>query len=151
MQATLECPCCGDDGAIGDDEGKFYDGQGLVCGCPGMVSLDAETEPYVAVDECAECVACSLRRELLQRDNRIAELERLAYIGEHHFPGLTYKARCEEQHADIAALERALSEIATLPGVVFGGGTESPWAAAYRECKRIARVALRGKGGGDGV
>jgi hypothetical protein len=33
--------------------------------------------------------------------NRIQELEKLAYIGEHHFPDLTWKARCAEINADL--------------------------------------------------
>ena len=37
--AELECPCCGDVGAYGDDEGLFYDGQVLQCGCEGAVSV----------------------------------------------------------------------------------------------------------------
>ncbi len=52
----LECPCCGDTGAVAeDDHGMFFDGQGLVCGCAGLVSCDAETDPYVAVDDDCPC------------------------------------------------------------------------------------------------
>lgn len=36
---------------------------------------------------------------------RVAELERLAYIGEHHFPDLTWKARCGEAEARATAAE----------------------------------------------
>ena len=35
----LECPCCGDDGAIPDADGYFVDGQPLICGCSGWVSV----------------------------------------------------------------------------------------------------------------
>lgn len=38
----LECPCCGDDGAASDGEGYFFDGQSLICGCVGWVSVDPE-------------------------------------------------------------------------------------------------------------
>ena len=57
----LECPCCGDDGAESDAHGLFYDGQPLICGCPGMVSLDAETEPWInsGDEQCLKCVAAS--------------------------------------------------------------------------------------------
>lgn len=34
--------------------------------------------------------------EISQLLARISELEKLAYIGEHHFPDLTYKSRLEE-------------------------------------------------------
>lgn len=60
---TLECPCCGDVGA----RGIVNDGDALLCGCPGQVSLDAETEPYINSGE-DECVPCRLRA-------RVAELE----------------------------------------------------------------------------
>ena len=43
----LECPCCGDDGAVSDHEGYFTDGQPLICGCPGWVSCDSETGPEI--------------------------------------------------------------------------------------------------------
>jgi len=43
----LECPCCGDDGAESDDEGLFSDGQALICGCVGHVSVDSETDPWI--------------------------------------------------------------------------------------------------------
>ena len=44
---TLECCCCGDDAAIGE----VYDGQPLLCGCKGHVSVDTESEPYVLISE----------------------------------------------------------------------------------------------------
>jgi len=51
-QTGIECPCCGAIGAISDKDGLFSDGQPLVCGCKGMVSLDAETEPDINIDDC---------------------------------------------------------------------------------------------------
>lgn len=47
LRLFLECPCCGDVGAEADEEGLFTDGQKLVCGCPGWVSVDAENEPFI--------------------------------------------------------------------------------------------------------
>lgn len=38
---------------------------------------------------------------------RIKELEALAYIGEHHFPDLTWKARCLEAEEQLRALRSA--------------------------------------------
>ena len=38
----LECPCCGDDGAASNAEGEFYDGQPLICGCPGWVTVSED-------------------------------------------------------------------------------------------------------------
>lgn len=46
----LECPCCGGNGAASDGEGCFYDGQKLICGCPGWVSVDSdgdEDDPWI--------------------------------------------------------------------------------------------------------
>jgi hypothetical protein len=53
---TLECPCCGGVGAMG----PVSDGQQLCCGCPGWVSVDAESDPYINSDD-DECVPCELR------------------------------------------------------------------------------------------
>ena len=47
---SLECPCCGDVGAYGDDQGLFHDGQILRCGCDGGVSMCSEEEPYINSD-----------------------------------------------------------------------------------------------------
>lgn len=44
---TLECPCCGDDGAVSDAGGMFYDGWPLICGCTGVVSVDEDGEPWI--------------------------------------------------------------------------------------------------------
>ena len=38
----LMCPCCGDDGAVSDEDGYFDDGQALICGCAGWVSADED-------------------------------------------------------------------------------------------------------------
>jgi hypothetical protein len=47
-QDGLECDCCGDAGAYPDADGLYGDGQELVCGCPGWVSIDDVDEPPVA-------------------------------------------------------------------------------------------------------
>jgi hypothetical protein len=44
----LECPMCGDVGAYSDCNGYFLDGQPSVCGCPVYVSVDSESDPYLA-------------------------------------------------------------------------------------------------------
>ena len=49
---TLECPCCGEDGAYADADDMFEDGQALVCGCDGHVMVDTETEPSINVFDC---------------------------------------------------------------------------------------------------
>jgi hypothetical protein len=54
---TLECPCCGDDGAVADQQGLFYDGQPLVCGCPGWVTVDDDCAWINNGDE--ECLQCA--------------------------------------------------------------------------------------------
>ena len=41
-QITLECPCCGDEGASADKDGLFWDEQSLECGCPGHVVVDED-------------------------------------------------------------------------------------------------------------
>ena len=50
---SLECPRCGCEGAEADARGEFYDGQPLICGCPGHVMVDGDPdgdEPHVWVD-----------------------------------------------------------------------------------------------------
>ncbi len=57
----LECPCCGGDGAVSDGVGRFFDGQPLICGCPGWISLDADgdDEPWINNGD-AVCVPCGI-------------------------------------------------------------------------------------------
>jgi hypothetical protein len=40
----LECPCCGCEGAESSAAGMFFDGQPLICGCSGHVSVDLEDD-----------------------------------------------------------------------------------------------------------
>ena len=50
----LECPGCGDHGAVSGFGGCFYDGQPLICGCKGHVSIDDagdEAEAFVSLAE----------------------------------------------------------------------------------------------------
>jgi len=57
----LECPCCGDDGAVSDSEGYFTDGQALICGCPGWVSVDSDLDGFSEVcinNGDAPCLKC---------------------------------------------------------------------------------------------
>ena len=46
-------------------------------------------------------------------EQRLAAAEALAYIGDHHFPDLTYKARLEETVARLAAAEHMLAAAET--------------------------------------
>ena len=46
-QVYLECPCCGEEGAESDADGCFTDGQALICGCPGWVSVSEDEEPWI--------------------------------------------------------------------------------------------------------
>jgi hypothetical protein len=51
--------------------------------------------------------------ERVRCDSLQAELKetlKLAYIGDHHFPDLTYKARLEETVADLRKVQAALEE-----------------------------------------
>jgi len=62
----------------------------------------------------AECEAAKASRDAAchERDATVEALEkaeRLAYIGEHHFPDLTWKARCEEAEATTRRLEAELA------------------------------------------
>jgi hypothetical protein len=56
----LECPCCGDAGAASDGEGCFYDGQQLICGCSGWVSVEENGEAWInnGDEPCPETAKC---------------------------------------------------------------------------------------------
>jgi hypothetical protein len=44
----IECPCCGEEGAETDSNGEYFDGQLLICGCPGIVSVsEDDEEPWI--------------------------------------------------------------------------------------------------------
>ena len=51
IRLTLECPSCGDEGAVSDAEGMFTEGQPLICGCLGSVSVDEDDGPWISLDE----------------------------------------------------------------------------------------------------
>lgn len=43
----LECPTCGYEGAQSDKDGYFFDGQPLICGCHGLVSVDEDGDTWI--------------------------------------------------------------------------------------------------------
>lgn len=53
----LECPCCGEEGAMSSPDGRFEDEQPLICGCPGHVSINDDGETWIDNGEgfCAHC------------------------------------------------------------------------------------------------
>ncbi len=57
MKSSLECPCCGDDGATADDNGEFFDGQPLTCGCPGHVNVEEDGDVWINNGDqpCSKC------------------------------------------------------------------------------------------------
>jgi hypothetical protein len=56
---TLECSCCGDDGAVADSDGLFFDGQDLICGCPGWVTVEEDGEAWInnGDEACKRCAS----------------------------------------------------------------------------------------------
>lgn len=63
----------------------------------------------------------------------IERLLKLAFIGEHHFPDLTWKKRCEEQQIEINKLRRQIETAPkTLDGTVARPGlfVHGDWGAA---------------------
>jgi hypothetical protein len=52
----------------------------------------------------------SLKAQLAERDAEVARLEKLAYIGDHHFHDLTWKVRCEETVTDLREVTRERDE-----------------------------------------
>ena len=53
----VECPCCGNDGAVSDGDRRFFDGQALICGCPGLVSVDEDGDVWINNGD-APCLKC---------------------------------------------------------------------------------------------
>lgn len=56
---TLECPCCGDDGAHADADGLFRDGVPLSCGCPGWVCVEEDGDVWINNGDAA-CECCGV-------------------------------------------------------------------------------------------
>lgn len=58
----LECPCCGDVGALSQPDETFQDGQDLICGCNGCVHVDDsvpdEIKAYVWTEDFELCPRC---------------------------------------------------------------------------------------------
>lgn len=52
---SLECPCCGEEGALAM---FFEDGQETTCGCGGRVSADGESASISIDDSEDECPKC---------------------------------------------------------------------------------------------
>lgn len=73
-RTELECHCCGDVGAVSDAHGLYADGQGLVCGCDGHVSLDAGTPAHVVAYECPCGDHDELRKDWVLRAGENARL-----------------------------------------------------------------------------
>ena len=57
MKTYIECPCCGCEGAESDCDGMFYDGQQLICLCPGWVSVDEDGESWINNGD-EPCIIC---------------------------------------------------------------------------------------------
>ena len=71
----LECPCCGGEGAYPDKDGLYHDGQSVVCGCPGMVSIDEDDGPWINIDADRPCERCNPpSRRRLTRNERLQGL-----------------------------------------------------------------------------
>jgi len=56
-RTTLECPCCGNDGAESDRHGRYRDGQLLICSCEGHVMCCSEEAPRVWTADDCDCAA----------------------------------------------------------------------------------------------
>ena len=71
------------------------------------------TDPPCFYGRAEACPCCGAWRQ------RARELEKLAYLGEHHFPDLTYKAWLEELVPQLRAAEARVRELeGALQGVL---------------------------------
>lgn len=69
-------------------------------GCVWFPAATSETRRAKAAEERARTA-----------EARVVELEDLAYIGRHHFPDLTWKARCEELRVSLRTAEAELARV----------------------------------------
>jgi len=99
MSDELECTCCGDVGAVPDEDGCYHDGQPLVCGCDGHVSMDAESPPYVSAHDCPCGDPEALRDAWLRERAKARELEQQVEELDLHIHELRAVARNGHGHA----------------------------------------------------
>ena len=69
---------------------------GNACSCSYCRGRDAEIDAVIAEHDA-------------DQQAEIEKLQTLAYLGEHHFPDQTWKARCQELRAEIERLTAALA------------------------------------------
>ncbi len=142
----LECPCCGDDGAESDDGGEFYDGQPLICGCVGLVSVDSETDPWINTGD-EPCACGESRLNMPEDDAKAQEVERLTAENERLSDLLD---ATETSHGilnqDLLAAEIALAE-ARAENVIGDGCAECGTKIAGEPmwCRQCAEEVERDK------
>ena len=97
----LECPCCGDDGAAADGEGWFFDGQPLICGCSGWVSVNADEDddPWINNGD-APCPRCTPE-----------EARSVRRVGQTRRRDTAERAIVEALEATLAALREQLGQL----------------------------------------
>ncbi len=61
-------------------------------------------------DNCDGTWKYQLEERAEAAEKQVEELQKLAYLGEHHFPDLTYKARLAESRREVEGLRAALRE-----------------------------------------
>jgi hypothetical protein len=89
--------------------------------CAGCAEKDAKLEIQKAdrdswrrVAESIQAAATKAEQARDTAEAKLREMEKLVYIGEHHFPDLTWKARCEET---VVKLREAQAEIERLKAI----------------------------------
>lgn len=106
-------------------------------------AAEAEVERLTRRHNEAQSECARLREVVRQRETSIRVLDReiavlrvlrvevealkgLVYIGEHHFPQLTWKARCEEAYSDLRSAREEVERLKALALEMFAHADE--WA-----------------------
>ena len=82
-----------------------------------------------------------LRKELAASQAEIQRLATLAYLGEHHFPYLTWKVRCEEATADLVAAEARAARLAGAEDLLRRGAEQAAGVVMLAHETKIIEAA----------
>ena len=109
----VHCAYCGEDIIDLRNPVSSLAVQEHVVACPKhpIKALEAQVAALTDVVEQSTQTVDAMFEKNQRLTAEVERLTKLAYIGEHHFPDLTWKARCEEAAAEVERLRGALVKV----------------------------------------